>query len=61
MNATAAHTRRQFLAASTALAAQVFLRAAAAPKLKAAVFGHTGRGDYGHGPQGHRVRRRCLR
>jgi len=37
MIATAAHTCRQFLAAL------------AAPKLKAAVIGHTGRGDYGHG------------
>lgn len=50
MNATAAPTRRQFLATTTAaLAAPVFLRAADAPKLKAAIIGHTGRGDYGHG------------
>jgi predicted dehydrogenase len=50
MNATAARTRRQFLAASAAaLSTPAFLRAADAPKLKAAIIGHTGRGDYGHG------------
>jgi predicted dehydrogenase len=47
--------RRQFLAgaaALTATAAQVRLGHAAQPaakKLRAAVIGHTGRGDYGHG------------
>ncbi len=50
MNALTARTRRQFLAATaTALSAPAFLRAAEAPKLKAAIIGHTGRGDYGHG------------
>lgn len=50
MNATAARTRRQFLAATAAtLSTPVLLRAADAPKLKAAIIGHTGRGDYGHG------------
>lgn len=41
------HSRRQFLL--TSAAAPLLLRAAAGPKLKAAVIGHTGRGDYGHG------------
>ncbi|MDZ4403062.1 Gfo/Idh/MocA family oxidoreductase [Prosthecobacter sp.] len=42
-------TRRQFLLGSTAWAATHALRAADAPKLKAAIIGHTGAGDYGHG------------
>ncbi len=46
---TAPHTRRHFLLTAAALTTPAFLRAAAAPKLKAAVIGATGRGDYGHG------------
>lgn len=42
-------TRRQLLLGSTAWAATHVLRAADAPKLKAAIIGHTGAGDYGHG------------
>lgn len=42
-------TRRQILLGSTAWAASQSLRAADAPKLKAAIIGHTGAGDYGHG------------
>lgn len=42
-------TRRQLLLGSTAWAATHALRAADAPKLKAAIIGHTGAGDYGHG------------
>ena len=42
-------TRRQILLGSTAWAASQTLRAADAPKLKAAIIGHTGAGDYGHG------------
>jgi len=42
-------TRRNLLLGSTAWAATHALRAADAPKLKAAVIGHTGAGDYGHG------------
>jgi predicted dehydrogenase len=42
-------TRRHFLLGSAALAATHLLRAADAPKLKAAIIGHTGAGDYGHG------------
>ena len=50
MNTTPAPSRRQFLlTTATALAAPAWLRAAEGPKLKAAVIGHTGRGDYGHG------------
>ncbi len=50
MNTTNARTRRQFLfTAAAVLAAPAFLRAADAPRLKAAVIGATGRGDYGHG------------
>lgn len=40
--------RRHFLAATAALAAATSLRAAD-EKLRVAVIGHTGRGDYGHG------------
>jgi len=42
-------TRRQLLLGSSAWAATQALRAADAPKLKAAIIGHTGAGDYGHG------------
>src|SRR4051812_43362748 len=49
-------TRRRFLAQSTALAAAAvsvgsLSRAASAEsqKFRAAIIGHTGRGDYGHG------------
>lgn len=42
-------SRRRFLLTAAALAAPACLRAADAPKLKAAVLGATGRGDYGHG------------
>lgn len=50
MHAASFPSRRQFLATATvALAAPVVLHAADAPKLKAAVIGATGRGDYGHG------------
>lgn len=42
-------TRRQILLGSTAWAASQTLRAGDAPKLKAAIIGHTGAGDYGHG------------
>jgi predicted dehydrogenase len=42
-------TRRHLLLGSTAWAATHALRAADAPKLKAAIIGHTGAGDYGHG------------
>lgn len=42
-------TRRNLLLGSTAWAATHALRAADAPKLKAAIIGHTGSGDYGHG------------
>ena len=42
-------TRRQLLIGSSAWAATQTLRAADAPKLKAAIIGHTGAGDYGHG------------
>jgi predicted dehydrogenase len=42
-------TRRQLLLGSSAWAATQALRAANAPKLKAAIIGHTGAGDYGHG------------
>jgi hypothetical protein len=48
-------TRRQFLERSIGLAAAVALplqaaqpSAPAGPKLRAALIGHTGRGDYGH-------------
>lgn len=50
MNSALPPSRRQFLAATAAtLAAPAVLRAADAPKLKAVLIGHTGRGDYGHG------------
>lgn len=50
MNIVPARSRRQFLGASAAvLAMPAFLRAADGQKLKAAVIGATGRGDYGHG------------
>ncbi len=50
MHAASLPSRRQFLATATvALAAPAMLHAADAPKLKAAVIGATGRGDYGHG------------
>lgn len=42
-------TRRNLLLGSAAWAATQALRAADAPKLKAAIIGHTGAGDYGHG------------
>ena len=42
-------TRRHLLLGSTAWAAAHALRAADAPLLKAAIIGHTGAGDYGHG------------
>lgn len=42
-------TRRHLLLGSTAWAATHALRAADAPTLKAAIIGHTGAGDYGHG------------
>lgn len=42
-------TRRQILLGSTAWAATQAFHAADAPKLKAAIIGHTGAGDYGHG------------
>jgi predicted dehydrogenase len=42
--------RRTFLAATSAsLALPVIARSAAADKLRVAVIGHTGRGNYGHG------------
>jgi predicted dehydrogenase len=45
-------TRREFIrttvAAGALVAAHPILRAATQPVLKAAVIGHTGRGDYGH-------------
>lgn len=41
-------TRRHFLATSAAAALASQLRAAE-PKLRVAVIGHTGKGDYGHG------------
>ena len=42
-------TRRHILLGSTAWAAAHSLRAADAPARKAAIIGHTGAGDYGHG------------
>ena len=42
-------TRRQLLLGSAAWAATHTLPAAAAPMRKAAIIGHTGAGDYGHG------------
>ncbi|MFN0075705.1 MAG: Gfo/Idh/MocA family protein [Prosthecobacter sp.] len=42
-------TRRNILLGSTAWAAAHSLRAADAPPRKAAIIGHTGAGDYGHG------------
>lgn len=42
-------TRRHLLLGSTAWAATRLLHAADAPNLKAAIIGHTGAGDYGHG------------
>jgi predicted dehydrogenase len=42
-------TRRHLLLGSTAWAATRLLHAADAPILKAAIIGHTGAGDYGHG------------
>jgi predicted dehydrogenase len=42
-------TRRHILLGTTAWAATHTLRAADAPARKAAVIGHTGAGDYGHG------------
>lgn len=42
-------TRRHLLLGSAAWATTQALRAADAPKLKAAIIGHTGAGDYGHG------------
>ncbi len=50
MHTVSVRSRRQFLATTAvALAAPALLRAADAPKLKVAVIGATGRGDYGHG------------
>ena len=47
-------TRRHFLGtvAATAALAPTFLRSAEPTSLRAAVIGHTGRGDYGHGLEG---------
>ncbi len=42
-------TRRHLLLGSTAWASAHSLRAADGPRLKAAIIGHTGAGDYGHG------------
>jgi hypothetical protein len=42
-------TRRQLILGSTAWAATHAMHAADATKLKAAIIGHTGAGDYGHG------------
>jgi len=42
-------TRRHILLGSAGWAAAQALRSADAPKLKAAIIGHTGAGDYGHG------------
>ena len=42
-------TRRHLLAASTALGTTCLLRAAPSRVKKAAIIGHTGAGDYGHG------------
>ena len=42
-------TRRHLILGSTAWAATHALRAAEAPPRKAAIIGHTGAGDYGHG------------
>jgi hypothetical protein len=42
-------TRRQLLIGSSAWVATHALHAADAPKLKAAIIGHTNAGDYGHG------------
>jgi len=42
-------TRRQLLLGSAAWAATHTLTAAVAPRRKAAIIGHTGAGDYGHG------------
>jgi predicted dehydrogenase len=42
-------TRRHILLGSTAWAVAHSLRAADAPSRKAAIIGHTGAGDYGHG------------
>ena len=55
-------TRRRILLGATTWAATHTLRAAGAPPRKAAVIGHTGAGDYGHGVEhlshhGHRHRR----
>ncbi|MCB1277743.1 Gfo/Idh/MocA family oxidoreductase [Prosthecobacter sp.] len=44
-----ATNRRQLLLGGTAWAAKRVLRAANTPRLKAAIIGHTGAGDYGHG------------
>src|ERR1700759_5176166 len=41
-------TRRHFLATSAAAALSTQI-SAAEPKLRVAVIGHTGKGDYGHG------------
>ena len=50
MHADETSSRREFLfATAAALAAPALFRAADAPKFKAAIIGHTGRGDYGHG------------
>lgn len=42
-------TRRKILLGSAGFAAAQSLRAAEAPTRKAAIIGHTGEGDYGHG------------
>ena len=52
MKTSIAFTRRKFVwetAAFTLAAGVMPLRSAASSRLKAAVIGHTGRGDYGHG------------
>ncbi|HYF37368.1 MAG TPA: Gfo/Idh/MocA family oxidoreductase [Prosthecobacter sp.] len=46
---SATWTRRHILAGATAWAAAQTLHAADAPTRKAAIIGHTGAGDYGHG------------
>jgi predicted dehydrogenase len=45
----AGFTRRQFFILASTAAALPGLAAETIPKMKAAVIGHTGRGDYGHG------------
>ena len=42
-------TRRQFLGTVAASSLALAVRGADAPRVRVAVIGHTGRGDYGHG------------